>query len=531
MRNPGKSTRVGDYYILWAAVQKSLGVVDGPTLEPDLFAETYDVQKIPKDPVDAERIQEVLDYKSIREAFFPAGDTFREQMESLLPGDLLSGEPAVKNALAHLLGRLVVEVPDNLPDGGHITGLDFLSNALFHLHYLAYLPEPPTPIRWLHALQPKEGDRAGTQRLGSSWNLRTIRMDGAVNIRYDWVLQLFRNRLRMLLYEPIRRMTSEYNRRNRPIIIRRNDIMNTLGLTRRRAEKAYEYLQLLISERFIPSLQSLGLRYRCILGADERVPRPLGSLCEHISLTDAHYAGLDIYVEPKDASRSELDEELAIVADREIVSLRMDLFRRLKDGEEEGIWQDLKESDSRPETTRDWLLKESCSSRQSRKLSQDERNMLSILWAHQGSPEQRRQLIEIMEFPKRRRIEAFNELTNSKAFTVMYHPSLEYCGIPHGLMIAARASTSRKRSEMKDWLLSSFPFVRLLLGEQGQLAIVRRRTGGAQFAAQVVARQLSEMDIEHTTAVCSMQRTFYFTVLGRLYSDDEGRWRNPWLDS
>lgn len=530
VRNPGKSTKVGDHYILWAAVQKFLGVPDEPALQPELFAETYKVDRLPSRALNPEAIQEVLDYRSIREALFPAGKTLMAQMESLLPTDLFGDDPSERTALAHFLGRLVVGMPEELPSSGHIAGLDFLSCALFHLHHISHLPEPSTPIRWLHALQPREGELPGTRRDRSSWDIRTTRMDGAANVRRYGLLDLFRSRLRILLYEPVRRIMVEYNKRNRLVNIRKNDLMHTLQLTRPQAEKTYENLQLISSERVIPSLNSLGLRYRCVVGSEGWVPRPLGSLCEHISLTESDYAGLCLYLEPSDASRSKRDGELAIVADRETVSFRMDLFKRRKEGEQEGIWQDLDDSAFNPDESEEWLLKQSHDARQPRIPSDNERNLLSIVWAHQGTPEQRGYLLDVMGFPKLRRSRALSALRKQKAFSVMYHPSLEYCGIPHGLVIAASVSSSKKQERVKRWLLSSFPFVRLLSGEEGLLAIVRRQSGGAQYAAQVATSYLNEMGVEHVTGICDRQRTFYFTALGRLYCEAQRKWKNPWQD-
>ncbi len=531
MRTQAKYSKVEDYYILRAAVRKSYAVSESPNLDPNSFAEAHDLVKPPIGPYDSETIQKILDYRSTGESYYPAGSTFDEQIESLLPSEaeFTSLDSDLRQSLTHLLGRSVIGLPEALPGPECIEGLDFLSSALLHLHYLGLASR--TPIRWLETLQSKEGEKGTTSGLTTRWHPRSLRMDGAVNSQYEWLLRAVRNRLRILVYGPIRTMVVAYNKRRGPVRVYHNDLMRTLGVPRMQAAQIYNYIQLMLTERFRPSLGSLGVRYRCIVGPNKRVKRPVGTLCEHISLSESKYAGLNIFLEPVWAERTESPDEFVITADTETVSFRMDLFHHTaKVGEEIGQWvyRVMQADDPHPKRDENWIFKTSPRSKRVGVPTEGERNLLSIMWAHQGTPEQRKKLVEDMEIPVRARRDASQALRKRNAYSVVYYPAVEYCGVPQGIMVAARTNTETQKREVSECLLASFPFVRLLSGKEGVLAVARVREGNGQFQAETARRRLEQMGIEHIDAVCEIQKTFYFTALGRLFSDDEGNWRDPW---
>jgi hypothetical protein len=532
MRRPLKYSKLDDYHILKAAVYKLHKVAEPPELNGEKFAKAHGQDNLPQDKIDPEEIQSALDYRSTPEPYFPAGETFDQQVQSLLQAnqDLLTADDGVRRALVHLLGRQVIRLPEGIPGSGLLLGLDFLSSALFQLHYLGIASR--TPVRWLHLLQQRTSpeDTSSTR-----WHPRTLRMDGAANSEYEWLLGRVRRRLRILVYAPIRILTESYNTRPGLIRVYYSDIMKTLDVPRAQARQIYDYVQLTLTERFIPSLQMMGIQYRCTISPHRKARRPIGTLCEHMSLgksSESPYGGLSIFLEPYGVDGPMPEDEFTITADTEIVSFRMDLFdHTAKDGEQIGVWEyDLDETPL-PKRGMTWVLKRSPSHRRARTMTKSERMLLSILWVHRGSPEQRIQLLRLMDFPERGLREAAKSLKTKNAYAVAYYPSPEYCGIPQGIMIASRATTRKDREELQEWLVSSFPFVRHLSGEEGQLTIARVREGGGQIAAAAakgVSRTLASMGIENTTAVCDVQRTFYATALGRLYSDVEGGWRDPW---
>ena len=533
MRSPLKYSKLDDYHIMKAVVYKLHNLAEPPELHADEFAKKHGLSKLPQQKRDPEAIQDVLDYRSTPEPYFPAGESFSQQIQSLLQAnqELLSADDAVRRSLAHLLGRQVIGLPEDLPGSGLLPGLDFLSSALIQLHYLGIASR--TPVRWLHLLQ----QRTSSEETSSTrWHPRTLRMDGAVNSECEWLLGRVRRRLRILVYSPIRVLTEAYNARPGPIRVYYSDIMKTLDIPRAQAKQVYEYVQLTLTERFIPSLQAMGVQYRCAISPRRKAKRPVGTLCEHISLgesLESSNRGLSIFLEPSGVDGPTPEDEFTITADTEIVSFRMDLFdHTAKDGEQIGVWEyDLDETPL-PKRGGNWVLSSSPAHRRARAMTKSEIMLLSILWAHRGSPEQRNQLLRLMEFPDRGLREASMSLKKKKSYAVVYYPSPEYCGIPQGIVIASRATTKRDREDLQDWLVRSFPFVRHLSGEQGQLTIARVREGGGQIAAAAakgVSSTLASMGIENTTAVCDVQRTFYATALGRLYSDVEGNWRNPWV--
>lgn len=531
MRTQAKYSKVEDYYILRGAVRKSYGVEESPELDPVAFSEAHNLVKWPRDAYDLETIQEFLDYRSIGEGSYPAGNTFDEQFESLLPSDaeFTSADPVLRNAMTHLLGRSVIGLPETLPGPGCIEGLDFLSSALLHLYYLGLASR--TPIRWLEALQSKEGEKGTQVGLTTRWHPRSLRMDGAVNSRYEWLLRRVRSRLRILVYSPIRRMCVSYNKRKGPVRVFQNDIMKTLRAPRMQASHVYNYIQLMLTERFLPSLGSMGVRYRCIVGPNKRVQRPVGNLCEHVSLSESRYGGLNIFVEPTWVEREDGPEEFVITADSETISFRMDLFDHMaKVGEEIGQWayRVVEADEEIPEKGGNWIVKTSPPSRRARIPTEAERNLLSIMWAHQGTPEQRGQLMENMELPVRAQRDASKALRKRNAYNFVYYPAVEYCGVPQGIMVAAKTNTEAEKREVSECLLASFPFVRLLSGDNGLVAIARVREGNGQFQAETARRRLEQIGVEHTDAVCDIQKTFYFTALGRLFSDEERDWKDPW---
>jgi hypothetical protein len=546
-RNSTRYSKLDDYYILRAALKKSYHLAERPPLEPDKFTESYDLKRTPKQGVSDEAIQEALDYRGVEGISFPQGATFQQQCDSLVPADT-PGTTSVKEswdstevrrALIHFLGRQVVGLPEELPSIGVPDGLDFLSAALVQIHYLSVATG--NPVRWLNTLQEiqksqKDAQEAQKDRQSTAtfWQQRTLRMDGPINHTYEWLLSGLRKNIRALLYRPIRVFTEKYNQSKHPVRVRQNEIMETLDLPRTRAKRAYDHIQLMLTERFIPSLPTIGVRYRCVIGSDRRLARPIGTLCEHIAWQKDEedkwdYGTLNIYLEPLGADRPTSSDEFVITADTETISFRTDLFdHTIKYGEERGTWESGDETDELSiGRTKGWILRKSPKARRYGTMTESERNLLSVLWTHQGSPEQREHLISLMDFPVRGLRHAKSSFKKRVPYSVMYYPSVEYCAIPLGLMIAARIRTKRKMEEASHLILTSYPFVRLLTGNEGMLAIVRVPYGGHGWM-EYVSHPLREMGIEHKTAICDSQRTFYATALSRLYSDAEDGWRDPW---
>jgi hypothetical protein len=226
----------------------------------------------------------------------------------------------------------------------------------------------------------------------------------------------------------------------------RSTQMHTIGLT--------------LTERYIPSLIDLGLRYRYIFTRMQKsAPDSLG-LAERIIISESDlYQIATKHLEPSASQGPRvialLDDCFQTTVETDLISIRMDLFDR-----EHGNWSAEPWTSSAPTRTNQWLFRKTSSQVEKHSMpTQREIDLLSIMTTVNANSKGIKWILNSLKFPSRTTEHLLSQLLTSNKLRLLYHPSLDYAGLPEGVILAAQFRTAKRLDEFIDWLASSFPYV------------------------------------------------------------------------
>jgi hypothetical protein len=507
MTDPSKTTKMDDRSILLGVIEKWRKIKTRPRLSPTRFEKAFNLEPLP-DIFDKKELVNVLNVNPFWTQ--PKGKKFKDLLSSLIPvnENMFSTDPILRKALVYVLGRFVFRIPKNRVQWtNYPKGLDYLTTALFSLYELECILE--MSIDWLSELNKKKTE----QYYAPEWELLTLRPDGPTVQEGSGIVNRMRPKVRSLRYKPVIQACENFRDKTAFSSVSWG-FLRDQGLSRGESQQAWSSLQLLLTERFIPSLSHLGLRYRLKFTELFRDHFPLGPLCETLSLNKKGYGGLRIYVEPDKTEKPIESGSFDIVSNQQILSMRMDFYCREKNKWNLGVFD---ESDDQPKDTPGWLYSETSQREgEPKSLSELERHILSIVWGHRGTQSQRHVLLETMGVRASR--SQLSRLVNKTDLKVLHYPSLEYAGLPDGLVVAVRDASPQEVVDLTFWLIRSFPFVRLYrdTARGSLLAVIRLPEYRGNFFSSMIGSKLSELGLDHITTTVMKQRTFYMTTFSRI---------------
>lgn len=523
MSNPARRQMIEDRLILQGVIEKWRGFRNEPRFSPTRFEKSVGLKSLPNHQVNPKELDRALQYSPLMK--YPKGKRFSDQIDSLLTRDETILPLDIRKQMVYFLSRVVHKIPEHMDIlwNTYPTGLDYFSTALFTLLRMDQVTG--SHINWLSELSKPENEVATPP----DWEILTLRPDGPLNGRWRSYLNRLRTLICSLRYQPLRRVC-EYlaNLEGVPLVSRKliADICEIKSANTSRAKRVHHDIGLLITERFLPSLNLLGLRYRFILHKRMKTgTSSLRSLCEIKELASPRYKSITLDLEPA-TSQGPSGHEFDVCTEKEVLSLRMDFF-----DPEKGVWElgVFSESHGQPEDIPEWLYLESTGNDGAQKtLTPTKRNILCVLWTHRGSQDQRNTLFDTMDVPWRTRRNTVADLTKEGVLQVMFHPSLEYLGLPDGTLVVIRNASSRELDDQSLWLMRSFPYVHLYRGKGTLVGEIRLPEQRANFFASMLDSRLKELDVDHFSSRITGQRTFYMTVLSRLYSSEDKDWMDTW---
>ncbi|RLI58645.1 MAG: hypothetical protein DRO87_05160, partial [Candidatus Thorarchaeota archaeon] len=227
LRIPSKTSMFDDTTLLTLAIEKSVGNNHELILDPDRFAAAIGAAQIPTRPLTDDEIKAIepsLDFTPFK---YPEGNTFREQVESVLPQspDMFPLDSGLRDAVIHLLQRLMLGLPSDFDPCQFYPGLDPISSSLFALSYIAR--EVGTPIRWPQELY-KPPKRDGLSR----WRILTIRPDGALSGRKHSFADGIRSGIRVLRSDALWQVIDLLRDATRPVILDQKSVSRAVGVSR-----------------------------------------------------------------------------------------------------------------------------------------------------------------------------------------------------------------------------------------------------------------------------------------------------------
>jgi len=501
-------------------------------LDMGLFENTYGLKPVPTAPVPVEKIESRLNLSDLDGR--PIRSTFQEQVSSLLPGpEVISDYDRLHQSLTYLLSRVIIDrFPKKTDWALDAKGLDPLTAALFFLNDLARFAGQS--IDWVKEIHRPMSEWAPVFQ-EQPLNLRP---DGPLAWEWRELLGRVRGRLNVLLCPELREISVLTLTTQGVVQVTRAMLQKELGLSYRRARHAVEYLRMVFSERFFPAISRLGLQYRYHFSPKQRYTLWSRGIMERMTVSGPSTSSVCAHLEPAESEGPPRTESrparglFQVVVDQEQVSFQLNRFKP-ETGWTVGTWPPPREWQD-PRDIPDWLTHYSVGEPSSFQLTENDLGLLGVLWAHRGSQYSRHRLLGLIGVRRDKRSSSISRILSQGIGTVMYHPTLDLCGLPEGFVLGIRRSSKSSDSEVsevKRWLLWALPYARVLTDSSSQNLVVYGRL--PLYRSGIYTEMLEQVlrerfRVEYRVGRLETSSTYITTVLSRLYDSETESWSDAW---
>ncbi|MFW9786410.1 MAG: hypothetical protein ACFFE1_01935 [Candidatus Thorarchaeota archaeon] len=360
----------------------------------------------------------------------------------------------------------------------------------------------------------------------TTWNIHALRPDGPMAAEHEHMLKMFRSDLNILRYDVIVRMCEYLAATEQPGRPTAAEVEKVIGTKRRMSHYTLQKLGMVLSERYIPSIGTMGLNYRFIFTQKQKEGVLSDGLLERMVLSESEFEGCTIHLEPRGSSVAQErlpSEAYQMTANSEIISLRLDLFNRDSKSWLHGPWdKDLKVK----QRTRGWLKREVHPRKRVSHPTIRELDLFGPLMSFRGLRGSRMWFLREMGYPERTARRYLHRMLDNKILRLLYTPTLEFCGLPEGMIVGGKFKDSQTRQSFIEWMTARLPFVHVYTDDSKHL-VARIRlplfstdiVGGRILEENSLAKQLF-------TARLRSYKTYQMTVFHRIYNKNE--FVNPW---
>ncbi|MHA2376080.1 MAG: hypothetical protein ACXAB9_07920 [Candidatus Thorarchaeota archaeon] len=364
------------------------------------------------------------------------------------------------------------------------------------------------------------------------WHSLSLRPDGVRSYQMEPTLNRLRaniNVLRSDLMLKLCEYLADWKSHKRVTI---KDTKEALGISGSTAHQRILRLYYAMSERYTPTLNRFGLTYRYILTPLERSTiRSPGLISRLLMGSESSYRGATVHLEPLDSKGPDPSnlpsDSLQVTVDSEIVSMRLSLFDRTT-----GSWIIDLDTEGEPSKTSLWLRRGFDRYVGSLVIpTQRVLDLMGLLWVHRGNWVSRQWLLEAIKFPKRTAEYVLKQILDGKLMSILYRPSLQYCGLPEGVLTVACGMNEAEITEFTSWITRTLPFAKIFTDRfhTNMVAEIRVPAYKSDVVAGRIKEKLEETDSMFNVASIQLKRTFYMTALHRLMDHKSRVWIDPWL--
>jgi hypothetical protein len=375
------------------------------------------------------------------------------------------------------------------------------------------------------------------------WPVLALRPDGALAADSEPILSELRQELNALDHKPIRDLCAYLADNQTPGSPTAGDLKNATGLIGTTSYSALPFLEMLITERYIPYVGHMGLQYRYLIMPQRKGMSQSHAVAEKSILAGEKesgetepggHKGLRIAVadlEPVN-SRGPDEQELPegsfnLVVGSELVSMRLDLYDVSK-----SVWSEpWNERRPGPRSSIQHLIRGEPPLVESPMIPmRREIDAMSMLWSFRGTRRTRQWLFESMGFPAGTAEHVVPKLFRKRLLGLLYHPNLEYCRLPEGLFACSSSMSTRELLSLIKWITGVFPYCRILVDRSGgsMVAMVRLPRLRSASAFGVLKERLRGIGCEFMVGTFRSYRSYFMTVLNRLYDPVSRNWADPW---
>jgi len=358
------------------------------------------------------------------------------------------------------------------------------------------------------------------------WSAVSPSADGAVAYGHYDLIRSFHRSLVALDDKRVLLLSQRLARRKPRSGLTSAYISRTIHVKRHEAD----VLGQIMAETYSPNLQRLGIQLRLILTKNALSAFQTNGLCEKLLIDDQRYNLALAFVEPSGSpgpAESTLDGSRHIVADSKTVSM---CFHTSDDERSSGS------KHSRRRNDRLILSIGGPAAKRATRPSPREVDTMGLLWGMDGTGRRREELLNRCQVPKSTRAYTRDRILQERMMSVMWHPRLEYSGLPDGLLIAASRVDARDRDRFRNWLLDAAAYVEVLenhpkSGTCDIVATVRVPKGDVSVLGTMAQGELADLGVEPEDYVlCRIRRqsTYRLSALGRIFDDRACEWTDPW---
>jgi hypothetical protein len=413
----------------------------------------------------------------------------------------------------------------------HAPGLNILTRGIIALHQ--YSVSCGEELNWSGALENylsidklAELNYSGFAR--TLWPRCDVLPDAAAEYDNKKLLQELRQSFNALQHPALLQVLEKVWSGEEQSRITSSLIRKETGCTKRDASRFLEELSFLMTERFIPEIAALGLRYRCMMTPNLRPRIWNAGLARAYEIVDSDYPGFFLYIEPQESNgpeKGDLQEaSVHFTATRGVLSFRLDLW----DGNK-WLFEPYEPKTGPVEGKKDrWLLKEFNTYDDEIHLKTGETVLLGILMSYLGDDTSRDQFLELLEFPSRSERRYRKKMIDNQVVHRCYHPKLCFSGLHDGVLLALTGTD--KIEEIRNHLLSISVYCEIYSNESdGSLwSIVRMPRYRSDIFQGVLAEYFEQMNLDYYLGRILSENSYMMTLPRRLYDEKAGQFADPW---
>ncbi|MFX1273089.1 MAG: hypothetical protein ACFFAX_15505, partial [Promethearchaeota archaeon] len=382
----------------------------------------------------------------------------------------------------------------------------------------------------------------------SIWAQLSIASDSPLPYMFQELLSSLRADLNVMRFRQLVNLCEYLSDIEKPGRPSRREIADASDVGVRSAK--VQSIGLTLTERYIPSWMDMGLRSRYIFTRLQKSALDSPGLAERIFISESDmYQVATRHVEPiasHGPQGSDLpDDSYHLTVDTDLVTMRMDLFDN-----ELGEWREwVKESSTQDndvakpsgkdvissreaKKTKQWLFRKTSSSVKEYMMpTQREIDLLSLIGSVTANAKGMRWLLKSVKFPSRTAEHLLSKLLSTERLRLLYHPTLNYAGLPEGLLVAAEFKAVKQLNRFIERLAAFFPFVHSQFSTTEKSVVSRVRVPRFSNAGVFIKEELQDEGALRAIGTITHNRTYHMSVLHRLYQSKSKPWRDPWVHS
>ncbi|MFW9967743.1 MAG: hypothetical protein ACFFEA_11380 [Candidatus Thorarchaeota archaeon] len=365
----------------------------------------------------------------------------------------------------------------------------------------------------------------------SHWTQTRITADSPLSYVFEGFLSSARAELNVLRFDQLLKTCEYLADIEIPGKPTNREIANAAKIGVRSAQSFS--LGLILTERYIPSLMDLGLKHRYIFTRMKKSAVDSIGLAERISVAESEdYQIVTKHLEPKTSEgpdENELpDNCFHTTVETDIISMRMDLYDTEKREWRDEPWTFSMDNQRKNQ----WLIRKTASHIESYSMpTQRELDLLSIITSISANSHGIKQILKSLEFPQSTAKHHLSQFLTTNRVRLLYHPSLEYVGLPEGILLAAQFKTLTRLDEFIEWLVSSFPYVHVQYSMGEKSLVSRVRVPRFSKSEGLIRQELRTENALRAIGTISRNRTYHMSSFHRLYQSKNEPWKDPWLHS